>query len=127
MKTIYQALITIVSATVLSVWTFRMNSDSIFRGGSASTMLEEFQAYGLTETHMYIVGAFKITAAILMLLGLRFSRLVVPGTLVMTFFMVGAVAMHIRIGDGIIPTLPSTLMLTSCLSILVLHRRLLSR
>lgn len=127
MKTIYQTLIAIVSATVLSVWTFRMNSDSIFRGGGASTMLEEFQAYGLTETHMYVVGAFKITAAILLLLGLRFPRLVIPGVLVMTLFMVGAVAMHVRISDGLIPTLPSTIMLTSCVSILVLHRRLHSQ
>ncbi len=127
MKRIYQTLILIVSLTVLSVWTFRMNSDSIFRGGGASNMLEEFRAYGLTETHMYIVGAFKMSAAILLLLGLRFRNLIIPGAVVMTAFMIGAVTMHVRIGDGPIPTGPSTIMLASCLLILFLHRRIYSR
>ncbi|MEM0932880.1 MAG: DoxX family protein, partial [Bacteroidota bacterium] len=65
MRFIYRTLIVIVALTVLGVWTFRMKAGSIFRGGDATNMLEEFQAYGLTETQMYIVGFFKITAAIL--------------------------------------------------------------
>ncbi|MEM6864371.1 MAG: DoxX family protein, partial [Bacteroidota bacterium] len=106
MRFIYRTLIVIVALTVLGVWTFRMKAGSIFRGGDATNMLEEFQAYGLTETQMYIVGFFKITAAILLLLGFRFKRLVVIGASTMAVFMSGAIFMHLSIGDGIIPTLP---------------------
>jgi uncharacterized membrane protein YkgB len=124
MKFIYRALILIVSLTVLSVWTFRMNESSPFRGGEAKTMLEEFQAYGLTETQMYVVGAFKVFAALLLLLGLRFPKLVMPGAGIMAIFMIGAVYMHFSIGDGIVPTLPSVWMLVCCVLILVFHRKL---
>ncbi|MEM9868009.1 MAG: DoxX family protein, partial [Bacteroidota bacterium] len=89
-----------------------------------TNMLEEFQAYGLTETQMYIVGFFKITAAILLLLGFRFKRLVVIGASIMAVFMSGAIFMHLSIGDGIIPTLPSSWMLFCCITILILHKRL---
>jgi len=124
MKFIYRILILIVSLTVLSVWTFRMNENSAFRGGGATTMLEEFQAYGLTETQMYVVGGFKTVAALLLLLGLRFRRLVMPGAGIMAVFMMGAVYMHGSIGDGLIPTLPSVWMLVCCILILVFHRQL---
>ena len=126
MKFVYRALIVIVALTVLSVWTFRMNAGSIFRGGSANNMLEEFQAYGLSETQMYIVGAFKILAAIVLLLGLKYPKLVRLGAGTMAIFMIGAIAMHISIGDGIVPTLPSSWMLFCCLVILWLHKRIVS-
>jgi len=122
MKLVYRFLIVIVALTVLSVWTFRLEENSVFRGGGAKNMVEEFQAYGLTETQMYVVGAFKIFASLLLLLGLRIRKLVVPGAMIMGTFMIGAVVMHLRIGDGLIPTLPSSIMLSSCIAILLLHR-----
>ena len=124
MKLVYRILILIVALTVLSVWTFRMKASSIFRGGSATNMIEEFEAYGLSETQMYVVGTFKILAAILLLLGLRFPKLVVVGASTMGVFMIGAISMPISIGDGFIPTLPSSWMLFCCITILLLHKRL---
>jgi hypothetical protein len=78
MKKVYTTLVLTVSLTVLSVWTFRMNRSSAFRGGDASTMLEEFQAYGLSKDTMIIVGVVKVIAALALLLGLRFKNLIAP-------------------------------------------------
>jgi len=124
MKTIYKALIWIVSITVLCAWTFRMNRPSLFRGGDTTTMLEEFQAYGLSKNTMIIVGVCKVIAAIALLLGLRFQKLVVPAAAVMAGFMCAAIYFHLSISDPVVPTAPSTLMLLSCVTIILLNRRL---
>lgn len=124
MKTFYKALIWIVSITVLCAWTFRMNRPSLFRGGDTTTMLEEFQAYGLSKNTMIIVGVCKVIAAIALLLGLRFQKLVVPAAAVMAGFMCAAIYFHLSISDPVVPTAPSTLMLLSCVTIILLNRRL---
>lgn len=124
MKTFYKALIWIVSITVLCAWTFRMNRPSLFRGGDTTTMLEEFHAYGLSKNTMIIVGVCKVIAAIALLLGLRFQKLVVPAAAVMAGFMCAAIYFHLSISDPVVPTAPSTLMLLSCVTIILLNRRL---
>lgn len=123
MKKVYTTLVLTVSLTVLSVWTFRMNRSSAFRGGDASTMLEEFQAYGLSKDTMIIVGVVKVIAALALLLGLRFKNLIAPAAMVMAGFMVAAIYFHLSISDPVLPTAPSTLMLLSCITILILKRR----
>jgi uncharacterized membrane protein YphA (DoxX/SURF4 family) len=123
-KKLYTVLVLVVSLTVLSVWTFRMNRGSIFRGGEASNMLEEFYAYGLSKNTMMVVGIVKVIAALALLLGLRFKKLVAPAAMVMACFMVAAIYFHLSISDPVVPTAPSTLMLLSCISILYLNRRI---
>ena len=116
----------IVSIVVLSAWSFQLNRPSVFRGGTSSNMSEEFAAYGLTDSIMIIVGIFKVTLAILLLIGgLKFPKLIKPAAAGMALFMLGAVYFHVSIGDGIIPTLPSALMLLSCL-ILTINPKFIS-
>ena len=115
----------LISIVVLSAWTYQLNRPSIFRGGTATNMSEEFATYGLNDTVMMIVGAFKISLALLLLIGgIKFSKLIRPAAAGMALFMIGAVYFHISIGDGMVPTLPSALMLLSCL-ILVFYPSLL--
>lgn len=115
----------LISIVVLSAWTYQLNRPSIFRGGTATNMSEEFATYGLNDTVMMIVGAFKISLALLLLIGgIKFSKLIRPAAAGMALFMIGAVYFHISIGDGVVPTLPSALMLLSCL-ILVFYPSLL--
>ena len=106
----------IVSIVVLSAWSFQLNRPSVFRGGDSSNMSEEFAAYGLTDFTMIVVGFFKITLALLLLIGgIKFHKLIRPAAAGMALFMLGAVYFHISIGDGIVPILPSAFMLLSCL------------
>ena len=74
MKIVLKLLIFLVAITVLSAWTFRLEMDTIYRGADASNMIEEFQAYGLNQTTMIVVGIFKVMCAIFLLLGLKFEK-----------------------------------------------------
>jgi|TARA_A100001011_G_C14194139_1_gene792691 uncharacterized membrane protein YphA (DoxX/SURF4 family) len=124
LKAILKILIIIVSVTVITAWTYNINLDTTFRGGDATNMIEEFEAYGLNQTTMVVVGIFKVSCAIMLLFGLKYRKLILPAAAVMALFMIAAVYFHLSISDPIIPTAPSLLMLASCLSIIYLDRRI---
>ena len=95
-------------------------------GNSASlgfNVREEFQAYGLSKTTMIVVGIFKVLCAILLLLGIKYEKLITPAAFVMATFMLAAIYFHVSISDPFIPTLPSSLMLLSCIAIIFLDKK----
>jgi len=124
MKAILNILLVVVSVTVITAWTYNINLDTTFRGGDATNMIEEFEAYGLNQTTMVVVGIFKVSCAIMLLFGLKYRKLILPAAGVMALFMIAAVYFHFSISDPIIPTAPSLLMLASCLSIIYLDKRI---
>ena len=124
MKIILKILLVVVSVTVITAWTYNINLDTTFRGGDATNMIEEFEAYGLNQTTMVVVGIFKVSCAIMLLFGLKYRKLILPAAGVMALFMIAAVYFHFSISDPIIPTAPSLLMLASCLSIIYLDKRI---
>ena len=124
MKAILDILLIVVSVTVITAWTYNINLDTTFRGGDATNMIEEFEAYGLNQTTMVVVGIFKVSCAIMLLFGLKYRKLILPAAGVMALFMIAAVYFHFSISDPIIPTAPSLLMLASCLSIIYLDKRI---
>ena len=111
-----------VSPSVLYVWLFRFNSSSIFRGGEASNMVEEFAAYGLSENTVYVVGAIKVLAALGLLGGLFDKRFILPSALVMAVMMLGALGMHFKIGDEAIKYVPSLVFFLMSAGIIFLDR-----
>ena len=123
MKIVLKLLIFLVAITVLSAWTFRLEMDTIYRGADASNMIEEFQAYGLNQTTMIVVGIFKVMCAIFLLLGLKFETFVTPAAFVMGTFMLAAIYFHLSISDPIIPTVPSAMMFLSCAAIIYLDKK----
>ena len=80
---------------ILNVWFNRFNKDTGYRGGDATNMKEGFEAYGLSETTTYAVGATKVGLASLLLAGHVAPRLVRPASIGLAGFMLGAIAMHI--------------------------------
>jgi hypothetical protein len=92
---------------ILNVWFNRFNKDTGYRGGDATNMKEEFQEYGLSETTMYAVGAAKVTMAGLMLAGHVVPRVTRPASIGLAAFMVGAVGMHVKVGDPVKRYLPA--------------------
>tara|TARA_B100001029_G_scaffold21271_2_gene14214 strand:- start:1801 stop:2187 length:387 start_codon:yes stop_codon:yes gene_type:complete len=123
MKLFLKLLILAVAVTVLSAWTFRLEMDSIYRGADASNMIEEFQAYGLNQTTMIVVGIFKVMCALFLLLGLKYEKFITPAAFVMGTFMLAAIYFHLSISDPIIPTVPSTMMFLSCIAIIYLDKK----
>jgi len=92
---------------ILNVWLNRFNKDTGYRGGGAKNMKEEFEQYGISETAMYAVGAVKVSLASLMLVGHAKPRLVRPASIGLAAFMLGAIRMHIKVGDPVQRYLPA--------------------
>ena len=96
---------------LLNVWILRFNRRTAYRGGSAGTIVEEFAAYGLPAWFAYLVGALKVGAAVAFIAGLWFPSLVFPAASLVCVLMVGALAMHARIGDPLKKSVPALAML----------------
>jgi uncharacterized membrane protein YphA (DoxX/SURF4 family) len=101
----------IIGLGLLNVWLLRSGKATAYRGGEARTLREEFQAYGLPSPVFYAVGALKISAGILLLVGLWVPEVVLPSAAVVAFLMVGALVMHVKVGDPPVRSAPALLML----------------
>lgn len=109
----------IVALGLLNVWLMRFNQTTSYRGGNARTLQEEFEAYSLPAWFYYLIGILKIGSAILLLLGLWIPQLVLPVSCIVSILMVGAIAMHVKIGDQWKKSLPAIIMLILSLGIVV--------
>jgi len=121
METLVQICQIIVGCGLLNVWLLRFNKPTGYRGGSAANMLEEFAAYGLPAWSCYLVGFLKVSSAFALLGGLLYPALVLPAAAVIAFLMAGAVAMHVKVGDPFIKSVPALAVLI--LSALIIYGR----
>lgn len=109
-----------VAFGLLNVWLIRCNKKTTYRGSNACSLKDEFTAYGLPLWSFYVIGFIKISSAILLLLGLWKPFLVFPAALVVSFMMVGAVCMHIKVRDPLKKLLPALMMLFFSIGICIL-------
>lgn len=109
--TIAKILELVIAAGLLNVWILRFKQPTPYRGDSAQNMKEEFVAYGLPEKSAYVVGALKITAAILLIVGVGLPAVVPYAAGVICILMVGAIAMHLKIKDPLLKSVPAAVML----------------
>ncbi len=110
----------IVALGLLNVWVVRSRTATAFRGGSAKSLPEEFGVYGLPAWSCYVVGGLKIGSAALLIAGLWTVSLVPIAASVVAVLMVGALAMHAKVKDPAIKSLPAVLMLAMSVAILAL-------
>jgi hypothetical protein len=101
----------VIAIGIVNVWLFRFGRETAWRGGEATSMKEEFQAYGLPLWFMYGIGLLKITFASLLIAGLWVPGLSFYGALGLVALMTGAVAMHLKIRDPLRKALPAISML----------------
>ncbi len=114
------ALQVVVGLGLLNVWLLRPKSATPYRGGAAASLKEEFAVYGLPEAVFYLVGALKIAAGAVLLLGLFLPLPVQLAGGVVAVLMVGAIAMHLKVGDPLKRSLPAAAMLLMSLGIVIL-------
>ena len=107
METLAQICQIIVGCGLLNVWLLRFNKATAYRGGTASNMLQEFAAYGLPAWSCYLVGFLKVASAFGLLSGLIYPAFVLPAAIVIALLMVGALAMHLKVGDAPKKSLPA--------------------
>lgn len=97
---------------ILNVWFRRFNRDTGYRGGDATNMREEFAEYGLPPAAMYAVGATKVSLAITLLIGLFVPKVVRPTAIGLALFMLGAIGMHVKVGDPVKRATPAMTVFT---------------
>ncbi|MFZ4723201.1 MAG: DoxX family protein [Phycisphaerales bacterium] len=120
--TLSHVLQLIVGLGLLNVWLLRRDSATAYRGGAAKNLKEEFATYGLPAPMFYIVGGLKILCGVLLLVGLWFPPVVLPAAAVVAVLMLGAVVMHLKVGDAVSKYVPAALMLAMSGGICVLSR-----
>ena len=106
-----------IALSIYNVWFFRFNKPTRYRGKNAETMKDEFISYGLPDYFVWVIGFSKVTLATLLLIGIYINSLVFPASIGMAILMVGAIAMHIKVNDDIIKSLPATIFLILSLSV----------
>ena len=116
MKTLSKILSVIVGLTVMNVWIFRSDKSTLFRGGDANNLIEEFEVYGLGE-YFLIIGIIKVGLAILLILSLYFTKVRFFAASGIAVMMLVAIFMHINVGDELIKSVPASILLLSSLII----------
>lgn len=111
----------IVALGLLNVWLVRFNRKTDYRGGGATSMREEFSAYGLPPSSLHVVGALKILGAVALIAGIWIPETVLPAAVVIALLMLGAVAMHLKVNDPAKKFLPAATVLILTLAIIVLR------
>lgn len=117
---ILSALQLIVGLGLLNVWLVRAGSSTAYRGGDATTLKEEFDAYGLPSALFYVVGLLKVGAGLVLLAGLFIDAPVEIAAGIVAALMIGALAMHVKVGDPAKRSVPAALMLIMCAGIVYL-------
>jgi hypothetical protein len=111
----------IVGLGLLNVWLLRARASTAYRGGAARTLQEEFAAYGLPGLAFYLVGALKIGAAVVLMAGVWMALPVQAAAGLVAALMIGALAMHLKVGDPLMKSRPAALMLAMSVAIAALR------
>ena len=114
------ALLLIVGLGILNVWILRSGRKTSYRGGHATTLREEFAAFGLPAWFMYLVGVLKVGLALTLLAAIWIPGLHRPAALALGLLMLGAFAMHLKVKDPMQKAVPSLAMLALCGAIILL-------
>lgn len=100
-----------IAIGIFNVWVVRYGKPTAYRGGSARNMREEFAAYGLPFEVMCLIGGLKIALAIALIVGIWVPSIVMPAAIGMAVLMLGAIGMHLKVGDPPMKALPAVCML----------------
>jgi uncharacterized membrane protein len=101
----------IIALGIFNVWILRRNRATPYRPAGAVNIQEEFARYGLPEWACSVVGATKLSLAVLLLVGLAFAPVALPAAALTAVLMAGAIWAHVRVRDPIVNAAPAFAML----------------
>jgi hypothetical protein len=110
----------VVGLGLLNVWIVRRDRPTAYRGGTATTLRDEFAAYGLPAVAFPVVGGLKVASALVLIVGVWVPLPVREAAGLVAALMVGAIAMHLKVRDPLVRALPATAMLSLCAAIVAL-------
>lgn len=107
MELLLRVIAITIGLSIINVWVLRFGKATAWRGGDATTLREEFAVYGLPGWFLLVVGAVKLTLAVALIAGVWFAPLTRPAAAGMAVLMLGAVAMHLKVRDPLLKSLPA--------------------
>lgn len=107
----------IVAISILNVWLIQNKKATQWRGGEATTIIEEFKAYGLPVWMCYTVGTLKVLLAIGLLAAIWYPEIRQVSALGLAVLLLGSIVMHIKIKDPLKKSFPAFLFLLMCVYI----------
>lgn len=110
----------IVSLSILNVWLIQPKKSTIWRGGNAKTIIEEFKVYGLSKSFCYFIGFLKVSLALILLASIQFEALTLIGSLGLATLLVASVIMHLKVKDKLYKSFPAFLFIIINLTIVFL-------
>lgn len=111
MDTLIHVIQVIIALGIFNVWLVRSGRATDWRGGDATTMREEFEVYGLPGWFMGLVGFLKLLLAALLVFGIWIPGVTRPAAVGLAILMLGAIAMHMKVKDPLVRSLPAFTML----------------
>ena len=114
------ALKIIVGISIINVWLIQPNKPSKWRWGDATTITEEFNVYGLSNTFYKIIFVIKVGLAILLLISIKYDFLTLYSSIGLAILLGGSILMHFKIKDPLFKSFPAFLFLVMNLTILYL-------
>jgi hypothetical protein len=110
----------ILALGLINVWLVRSGKATAFRGGVSTNLKAEFAAYGLSDAVFYGVGALKLGSAAALLAGLWFPEVALPAASLLAALMLGALAMHLKVKDPLLKSIPALAMLAMTTTLAVI-------
>lgn len=113
----------IVNWWIWSIWTWRFNRQTAFRGKNSENLLGEFKSYGYGIEVMKTVGFFKLSCATLIIMAVMVPG--IPAFLYtssggLALLMLAAVVSHFKVEDPLVKNLPAATMLALNVYVLAL-------
>ena len=110
----------IVGLSILNVWLLKRNKETIWRGGNAKNIIEEFEVYGLSRNVCHFIGLIKVSLSLLLLISIWFEQLEKPSVIGLALLLFGSIVMHVKVRDPIKKSFPAGLFFIMCILIAVL-------
>lgn len=120
METVSLIIQIVIALGIINVWLLRYGKATGWRGGTATTMKEEFEVYGLPSWFMGVIGGLKLLLATALIVGIWLPVLTTPAALGMALLMLGAIAMHFKVKDPLKRSVPAFSMLVLSLLLVAL-------
>ena len=89
----------IIGISILNVWLIQSNKHTKWRGGDATTIIEEFNVYGLSKSFYVAIYFLKVSLAILLLASIQFDVLTLVSSLGLAVLLLGSILMHVKVKD----------------------------
>lgn len=118
--TLSDVLQLVVGLGLLNVWIVRSGRATAYRGGTATSLREEFAVYGLPAFAFPVVGVLKVGSALVLIADVWITLPVREAAALVAALMVGAIAMHLKVRDPLVRALPATAMLAMSVAIVLL-------